>query len=119
MNESPGGRVAVISDIHANLEALSRVLDDIDALGIMEIVSLGDVIGYGPDPQACADILRQRGIPSTLGNHEQGLRPGQCPTDMNPVARDALSRTACMLDEDTAASLRALPRSLERGGCHF
>lgn len=116
MIESAGPPIAILSDIHANLEALTRVLEDADSLGITEFVSLGDVVGYGPDPQACADLLAARGIDSTLGNHENGLRARSCPMDMNPVAQDALNRTACMLDEETAARLRSMPRSLERAG---
>ncbi len=44
-------RLAILSDIHANLEALKQVLADIDACGADEIICLGDVIGYGPQPQ--------------------------------------------------------------------
>ena len=49
---------AIISDIHGNLEALRAVLDDIEHLGINEIICLGDVIGYGPEPRECLDIIK-------------------------------------------------------------
>jgi diadenosine tetraphosphatase ApaH/serine/threonine PP2A family protein phosphatase len=62
--------IAVISDIHGNLEALQAVLDEIDLRGVDEIVCLGDVIGYGPDPLECLDIVRQRCGVSLMGNHD-------------------------------------------------
>jgi len=51
---------AVISDIHANAPALRAVLADIDRRGITTIVSLGDIVGYGPDPLECVDLVRER-----------------------------------------------------------
>ncbi|MGE4503845.1 MAG: metallophosphoesterase [Desulfovibrionaceae bacterium] len=114
--------LAVLSDVHANLEALTAVLADLEAvLGRApeggDMVHLGDLVGYGPDPEACAGLLLGLGAPCLLGNHEKGLRPRENPTAMNPVARDALNRTAVLLAEETAARLRSLPRALEVRGC--
>ena len=53
-------RIAVISDIHANLHALEAVLADIDRRGADEIWCLGDVVGYGPRPNECVDLVRER-----------------------------------------------------------
>ncbi|HZN40842.1 MAG TPA: metallophosphoesterase family protein [Planctomycetota bacterium] len=65
-------RLALISDIHGNLEALDTVLEDIDARTPgARIVCAGDIVGYGPDPDACVDRLRSRGIPCVMGNHEE------------------------------------------------
>jgi len=61
---------AIISDIHANLEALEAVLEDIDKRGIKEIICCGDIIGYGPDPNMCLKTVRRRGIKSVIGNHD-------------------------------------------------
>ena len=62
---------AILSDIHANLEALHAVLEEIDSLGITEIVCLGDIVGYGPNPQEAVDIAI--GFHTcVLGNHDQG-----------------------------------------------
>lgn len=119
MIEPQGGPLAVLSDIHANIEAFSRVLEDIDSQGITDIMSLGDVVGYGPDPEACTRIIMDRSIPCVLGNHEKGLRPKECPTNLNPVARDALNRTACLMEYDSANHLLSLPRKLESHGCLF
>lgn len=52
--------LAVIACVHSNLEALTAVLADIDRRGIPDIVCLGDVTGYGPDPVACTDLVMER-----------------------------------------------------------
>ena len=61
---------AIISCIHGNLEALTAVLADIDRHGVGRIVCLGDLIGYGPDPVACIDLVRERCEVVLLGNFE-------------------------------------------------
>jgi diadenosine tetraphosphatase ApaH/serine/threonine PP2A family protein phosphatase len=62
--------LAIISDIHANLEALQVVLADIEARGIDERICLGDIIGYGPNPLECIDLVRQTCRWSLMGNHD-------------------------------------------------
>ena len=53
-------RTALISDIHSNLSALETVLADIDSRGVDRILSLGDIVGYGPDPKECVDLVAKR-----------------------------------------------------------
>ncbi len=62
---------AIISDIHGNLVALNAVLDDIASHGVDEIFCLGDVIGYGPNPRECLDLVMTRTSVCILGNHDQ------------------------------------------------
>jgi len=62
--------IAVISDIHGNLEALTAVLADIEDRGIRRIVCLGDVVGYGPQPRECLDLISQRCQVTLMGNHD-------------------------------------------------
>ena len=62
---------AIVSDIHGNLEALEAVLADIDSQGVDEVVCLGDVIGYGPNPCECIDRVMNFSV-CILGNHDQG-----------------------------------------------
>lgn len=62
---------ALISDIHSNLEALQAVLDDIAAQEITEIYCLGDIVGYGPNPCECIDLVMKCDV-CLLGNHDQG-----------------------------------------------
>jgi len=61
---------AIISDIHSNLDALNVVLADIDARGIERILCLGDIVGYGPNPLECVDLVIQRCQWSLMGNHD-------------------------------------------------
>jgi predicted phosphodiesterase len=62
---------AIISDIHSNLEALIAVLEDIDKHGVTEIYCLGDIVGYGPNPRECIDLVMKCRM-VLLGNHDQG-----------------------------------------------
>ncbi|MBN1766084.1 MAG: metallophosphoesterase family protein, partial [Sedimentisphaerales bacterium] len=64
---------AIISDIHSNLTALQAVLDDIDQKGIKEIFCLGDIVGYGPEPKECLDLIIDRQIVSIMGNHDHAV----------------------------------------------
>ncbi len=62
-------RIAIVSDVHGNLDALKQVLDDIDRSNIDDVISLGDNIGYGPEPDAVIKEIQAREIPSFIGNH--------------------------------------------------
>ena len=62
--------IAVISDIHSNLEALTAVLADIDRRGIGRVLCLGDVVGYGPQPRECLDLILSRCEVTLMGNHD-------------------------------------------------
>lgn len=84
---------AVISDIHGNVEALQAVLDRTDALGIDTIYSLGDVIGYGPDPDACLRLVATRCQRRLLGNHENAVIDASAATRFTAAARESLDWT--------------------------
>lgn len=96
---------AVISDIHANAEALSAVLADIRARGAQRIVCLGDIIGYGPDPAACVDMVRSHCAWSLMGNHDYGVLYE--PTNFNPGAEAAAFWTREVLDREPDEAARA------------
>ncbi len=70
--EAPHVRRALISDIHGNLEALEAVLQDIEQRGVDQIFCLGDVIGYGPNPRECIDLVMENCTVTLLGNHDEG-----------------------------------------------
>ncbi len=112
-------KLAVISDIHGNLEALEEVLADIDRSGIGKIISLGDNVGYGPEPERVVRLLRDRDIPSVMGNHEWGLLDRKNLSWFNTHARRALLETRKLLSDETMEYIRRLPpfRTLE--GCRF
>ena len=73
-------RIALFSDVHANLPALDAVLADIQNADVNEVYCLGDLVGYGPDPSGVIDRLRSLGIPTVRGNYDDGIgnRRGEC-----------------------------------------
>ena len=79
---------ALISDIHGNLEALTAVFEDIDAHNVTDVYFLGDVVGYGPDPEKCIDMLEKRCSVHLLGNHDHAML--NAPIGFNPIARGAI-----------------------------
>lgn len=87
------GKFAVISDVHGNLEALRAVLARIDELDIGAIYSLGDVVGYGPDPEACVLLTESRCCLRLMGNHEHALLHPDEGMTFNVTAREALDWT--------------------------
>lgn len=66
-------RIAVFSDIHANLPALQSVLADIRNVGVDAMVCLGDLVGYAPFPNEVIEVIRDLGIPTVMGNYDQGV----------------------------------------------
>lgn len=68
--------IAIISDIHGNFEALRAALNRLDSYNITDIICLGDVVGYYSQVNECCDLLRERNIPCTLGNHDWYLAGG-------------------------------------------
>jgi len=99
---------AIISDIHSNLEALQAVLSDIDSRGIKEIICLGDIIGYGPNPRECIDLAKKFKV-TILGNHDEAALWSDQTESFNPVAKDAVDWTRHML-EDPKESFRNTKR---------
>ncbi len=89
------GPIALISDIHSNLEALTAVLREIDRRGVSEIYCLGDIVGYGPEPEAVIDLVRERCSLVLRGNHDDAVFSGA--EDFNPIARQALETNREMI----------------------
>lgn len=114
-------KLAILSDIHANLEALEAVLADAAKRlpKDRELVTLGDMVGYGADPEAVAKTLRGLAVRAVLGNHEVGvLNPGTRGM-FNPVALEAVLWTADNISAETEAWLASLPKSLSLGPCRL
>jgi len=110
-------RVAIISDIHANREALDAVLADIP--DVEARYCLGDVVGYGPDPAYCVERIAESSIPCILGNHDEGLVQESSLEWFNAPARKALEWQRKQLDDSHLDWLRELPRSLIAQGVTF
>ena len=89
---------AIISDIHSNLTALQAVLDDIEKRRIETIYCLGDIIGYGPDPATCLDLLSERLAFSLCGNHDHAVFYE--PTNFNVHAERATFWTRSVLEDE-------------------
>lgn len=105
----------LISDIHANLEALEAVLAELN--GVEGYLCLGDLVGYGPDPEACLTRVRALpGLTAVVGNHDLAAIGRYDPNWFNPYARRAIEWTAGRLTSDDAAYLGSLPDTEEVAG---
>lgn len=105
-------RLAVVSDIHGNLEAFREILTDIDSSHIDQVICLGDSIGYGPEPEAVVTLLRERRIPSIMGNHELGIIDLNMFQWFNSNAQASLLLTRELISDDTLAFIAGLPPAL-------
>lgn len=99
-------RTAIISDIHGNIEALDAVMADIDERGADRIICLGDIVGYGPDPVDCVDIVADRCEWALIGNHDFGVIYE--PTNFNYAAEQAAywTRTQFENEDDSEKSAK-------------
>jgi predicted phosphodiesterase len=104
-------RFAFISDIHANLEALEAVLADIDKQGVDEVLCLGDVVGYGANPNECAEIIAKRCKSVLLGNHDAVATNLLTTQHFNVHAKIAIEWTTQALTPANRSFLAALPVS--------
>src|SRR5262245_42431963 len=87
--------IAILSDIHGNLEALRAVLADAERNGAQEIYCLGDVVGYGPNPRECLDLVLGFRV-TVLGNHDLGALFD--PVGFSPTAERAIFWTRQQLE---------------------
>lgn len=109
-------RALLLSDIHANLEALEAVLADAtDRGGFDAIWCLGDTVGYGPDPGACIARIREHDLVAVAGNHDFAAVGKISPDDFNGAAGAAAVWTATQLTADEARFLSGLPLTIEQG----
>jgi diadenosine tetraphosphatase ApaH/serine/threonine PP2A family protein phosphatase len=104
-------KIAVLSDIHSNLEALLACLAHARLQGAERFVFLGDLLGYGADPNACLDIISTEvsaGAIAVLGNHDEAVLGGLC-ENLAYVARDAIYWTRKQLQQHERDFLQSLP----------
>jgi diadenosine tetraphosphatase ApaH/serine/threonine PP2A family protein phosphatase len=112
-------RIAVLSDIHANMDAFEQVLADIEATRPEAVISLGDAIGYGAEPERVLEALQRRSIPSVLGNHELAAQDPGFLDWFNPAARRSLALTFERLGAEALALIRSWPAHLCAHGLRF
>ncbi|MBN2465721.1 metallophosphoesterase family protein [candidate division WOR-3 bacterium] len=108
-------KLGIVSDIHANLEALEAVIDALQDKGATRFVCCGDIVGYGPDPNRCVEIVRELGCVSVAGNHDYGV-VGQVPlASFNAAASQAALWTRPLLTEPNRLFLANLPLTAVEG----
>src|SRR5258708_21717884 len=102
-------RLAILSDIHANLEALRATLDDVAARGADRIVCLGDIVGYNTDPDACVALLRARVPLCVAGNHDRAVAGAITTEQFSRVAAKAVAWTQAHIGAEARDWLARLP----------
>ncbi len=114
-------RIAVLSDIHANYEALSAVLQVLEGEAIDNYYCLGDTVGYGGSPNECCDIIRDISKHTILGNHDAAVAGRMDYSYYYEAARQALDSHARMITEENMKWLRDLPYkvALDELGVHL
>ena len=100
---------AIISDVHANAIALSAVLEDARRCGAKKLLCLGDVVGYGPEPESTVSTIRARAAFTLAGNHDDAVSERLDASDFIDLAADAVSRHREALSEENLAWLKSLP----------
>lgn len=105
-------KIAVLSDIHGNLEALETVLSDLEIQCPDRVVCLGDLVGYGPDPEAVVRRVRGLDMVSLLGNHETALFNKKDRNWMNFQAKENNMASKALLSPQSLDYCTGLPRSV-------
>jgi len=107
---------AVISDIHANKEALDAVLAQIDGLGIEAVYCLGDIVGYNADPDACVETVMSRATEVIRGNHDKAVAGFLNLDWFNSAARAAAQWTRAKVRPETLEAIRRLREGPQAAG---
>lgn len=104
-------RIVVLSDIHGNLEAFQAVIADIETKQVDKVICLGDLIGYGPDPEAVVALFQKKGYFSVLGNHEAALQTKKMRDWLNFQARENSLHTEKLLSPQSITFCCELKKS--------
>lgn len=112
-------RIAIISDIHGNIEALTEVMKAIEALSPDRIICLGDVVGYGASPDACCDIIREVAEVTLLGNHDAAVSGRMDYSFYYDAARKAIDWSIASLSAKNMRWLKSLPLTYRLGEVGF
>jgi predicted phosphodiesterase len=109
-------RRVILADIHANLTALTAVLEDVEKQGgAEEIWCLGDIVGYGPDPHSCIEIIQKHCSACVAGNHDWAAIGKMDTSYFNPEAAEAAHWTGRHLNSEDIRFLESLPLAIEKG----
>ena len=102
-------KTAVISDVHSNIEALTAVFSDFEDASIERVICLGDIVGYGADPEECLLLIKERCDEVVAGNHDYAVRDLEEYSLLNPYAAEAIDYTRSILTEEWKSYLESLP----------
>lgn len=104
-----GKIIAILGDIHANIDALNVVLDDCRKEGVTDFLCTGDVVGYNAAPSECMKVIRELGCPVVKGNHDHYVSSDQNLDDFHPNAAAVVRWTREQLDAEEIDWLYNLP----------
>ncbi|MFB6347753.1 MAG: metallophosphoesterase [bacterium] len=116
---TPSETLHVLADVHANFEALNVVLDDLPDDDESQIICLGDIVGYGPDPDRCLEALTDRDALLLAGNHDAAACGEMSTKYFNRLASQAAKWTQDQLSENQLATLAGLPERQRKNGLGF
>ena len=106
---------AILSDVHANEMALEAVLADAKGNGAERFICLGDVVGYGPEPEKAAALVREAAAVTLAGNHDDAVAGRLDPADFIDLAADAVARHREALSSGSLVWLKCLPYTFVEG----
>ncbi|PID38050.1 MAG: metallophosphoesterase [Proteobacteria bacterium] len=112
-------RFGIFSDVHSNLEALQSVMRAYESERVDKFICLGDTVGYGAEPQACSEIVRDLASVTILGNHDAAVSGRMDYSYYYEAARHALDTHVGMLSEESIEWLRSLPYEHREAGLSF
>ncbi|MCC5934612.1 MAG: metallophosphatase family protein [Candidatus Cyclonatronum sp.] len=105
--------LAIISDLHANLEATQVVLEELDRIGPDRVICLGDLIGYGPNPDEVVSLIRERGYETVKGNHDSVVNGAMSFKFFREPNQSLLKKSVEMLSAENREWLGGLPMTIE------
>jgi len=113
-------RYAVISDVHSNLEALQVVIDDFKKENVDKVICCGDIIGYGPNPKECIELISgMKNAEVIMGNHDAAVADKIGTSDFNENAKKAIEINKSLLADGEFAYLSSLKYEHREGGFLF
>jgi predicted phosphodiesterase len=105
-------KIAILGDIHANIDALNAVLEDAAAENVTDILCVGDVVGYNAAPNECMEIIKKHASLTVCGNHDHYCGFNESLEDFHPVAANVIEWTRRELTSENIEWLKKLPYSV-------
>jgi predicted phosphodiesterase len=112
-------RLAILSDIHSNLEALARALESLEGAEVDAIYCLGDIVGYNADPAQCVDLVREHCAGVVRGNHDAAVATDEAIDALPPDGQRAARHNRNCLSDDQRSYLASLPPTMTVENCTF